>query len=179
MDCREIKSFNVVSRSQKGIGIWVSSVLLLIVLLLVGCASENAVPQTEAAGTNAPEAETTVPTETISDNPLIAAELHTRLVLNGSNTDVIGECAYIKISKSDLKEITVDEYKEFCETVVDRSIYNWISVICDDGTGIQFSGSQYIFASYGTINYEGCIMQEDGIIHYTGEEFIFEPTLKR
>ncbi len=169
------RSIHVIFRVQKGIGIWVSSVLLLISLLLAGCAPESVGPQAEIPGTNAPEIETTVPIETISDNPLIAAELCTDFVLNGSKTDVIGQRAYIKLSKSGLKEITLDEYREFCEAVVDNSIYNWISIICDDGTGIQFAGSQYFFASYGAIDYEGCITQEEGVIHYTGEEFIFEP----
>lgn len=146
----------------------VSTILLFALLLTMSACEEstNSTPST-AAGT-------TAPTETLSDNPLIAAELQHGFVYNGSNTEVLGQYAYITISKSTLESISLDEYTEFCETVVDRSIYKWVSIICDDGTGIQFTGSQYVIATYGTINYQGVIIQAIGDImqNETGFEYI-------
>lgn len=115
-----------------------------------------------------------MPTETLSSNPLIAADLQTQYVLNGSETAVIGQYAYIKIAKTTLQGITEEEYRDFCTTIVEDSIYNWVSIICDDGTGIQFTGSQYIWATYGTITYEGVITDELGTIKDSGSCFEYE-----
>ena len=145
----------------------IAAILLIsLILFVAGCGSsvsnETTVP------------ETTVQTEPISDNPLIAAELLENFVLNGSGTDVIGKCAYIKISKSVLKSITEEEYAEFCEEVAGSVLYNWVSIICDDWTGIQFTGSQYTFATYGSINYMGEIIEDIGYIRQTETGFEYE-----
>ncbi len=113
-------------------------------------------------------------TEPVSTNPLIAAELQRAPVYNGSRTDILGFYAWIHIEKTTLKQITVEEYTEFCETVVDNANYNWVSIICDDWTGIQFTGSQYTIATYGKINYEGVITQDIGCIKQTEDGFIYE-----
>ena len=141
--------------------------ILLAALLLAGCSSTR-------TDSNTSPAETMSPTETLSSNPLLAAELRRGYVRNGSGTDVIGQYAYIKISKETLEGITVEDYTEFCETVVDSSIYNWVSIICDDWTGIQFTGSQYVMATYGEITYEGIIIEDMGIIRQTKDGFQFE-----
>ena len=108
-------------------------------------------------------------------SPLMTAEIETDFVINGSRTDVLGRYATIKISKESLQTITMEEYAEFCTEVVDSSTYNWVSIICDDGTGIQFTDSDYIIATYGRINDEGVITKDLGYIRFTGEEFKYEP----
>lgn len=141
--------------------------ILSIVLCLAACGDDLFSTFSTTAGT-------TTTLESISSNPLIAADLQHGYIRNGSGTDVIGRYAYIKITKSTLEEITLEEYKEFCEDVVDNIIYNWVSIICDDGTGIQFTGSQYTIATYGTITYEGVIIQDIGYIRQTENGFKYE-----
>lgn len=114
------------------------------------------------------------PVVAMAENPLMAAELKEAPVWNGSGTEIIGYRGYIEITKAELKSITVDDYKLFCETVVDDSGYNWITIICDDGTGVQFTSSLYRWASYGTIDDEGIIITELGSINKTGDSFEYE-----
>ena len=54
----------------------------------------------------------------------------------------IGEYAFIEISKGQLEAVTAEQYKDFAETVVKDSGYNWVAIICDDGTGICFPGAE-------------------------------------
>lgn len=145
--------------------------ILLILTVLSFYACTDAQTQTKSTSETA---ETVVPTETLSGNPLIDAGLQERFVLNGSGTKAIGYYACIKIPKATLKALTLEEYTVFCETIVKNIKYNWISIICDDGTGIQFTGSQYAIATYGTINYEGVIIDEIGDIKQTETGFIYE-----
>ena len=139
----------------------------MLILGLAACVGNN-------NSSHASSDETTLPSEPVSDNPLIAAELQKGFVYNGSRTEVIGQNAWICIDKSTLKEITLEEYTEFCQNVVEGSIYNWISIICGDGTGIQFVGSQITWATYGTINYQGVIIEDIGYINQTSDGFVYE-----
>lgn len=109
-----------------------------------------------------------------SKNPLIAAELETEAVMNGSKTDILGFRAHISMPKAALKEITLEQYTEFCNTVLKDSTYNWVSIRCDDGTGIQFTGSQFVIATYGTMDYEGIVVKESGYIKQTETGFEYE-----
>lgn len=57
---------------------------------------------------------------------------------------------YINISKNDLLNITEDDLKEFANTyVTNNTELNWITIICDDGTGIHFTGNDTSFITYG------------------------------
>lgn len=69
-------------------------------------------------------------------NVLMDYDLIVKDVKSGTG-DVIGEYAYIRIMKKQLEEITEANYKEFAETVVKDSGYNWVAIMCDDGTGIS------------------------------------------
>lgn len=113
-----------------------------------------------------------------SDNPLINAEIRIADVMNGAKTEKIGEWAEIQIRKETLKGITQEQFTEFCNEVVKDSGYNWFTISCEDGTGIQFAGSISYVSTYGNLDYEGCIaesigtivVQEDGRYSYTEAE---------
>lgn len=57
---------------------------------------------------------------------------------------------YINISKNDLLNITEDDFKEFANTIVaNNTECDWITIICDDGTGVHFTGNDTTFITYG------------------------------
>lgn len=72
--------------------------------------------------------------------------------------------AEIVVDKELLKATTNEEFAEFCNEVVKDSGYNWVTISCGDGTGIQFQGSLSYMATYGTIDNEGCIEDMIGTI---------------
>ena len=97
-------------------------------------------------------------------NILIDAEFKIANVMNGTRTEKIGEYGYINITKEELKTVTEEQYKEFATTKVKDSGYNWVSIICDDGPGICFTGSMYYLGTYGNLDNEGCITEGIGNI---------------
>ena len=86
--------------------------------------------------------------------------------------------AEVVVDKELLKATTNEEFAEFCNEVVKDSGYNWVTISCGDGTGIQFQGSLSYLATYGTIDTDGCIeeaagmivLQEDGTYKYSENE---------
>lgn len=96
-------------------------------------------------------------------NVLTDYDLIVKDVKSGSG-DVIGEYAYIRIMKKQLEEIAEENYKEFAESVVKDSGYNWVAILCDDGTGICFPGSMYYVADYGKQDADGSILESYGTI---------------
>ena len=109
-------------------------------------------------------------------NVLMDYDLTVKDVKTGSG-DKIGEYAYIRITKAQLQAITEENYKEFVETVVKDSGYNWVAILCDDGTGICFPGSMYYAGTYGKQDTDGSILEDYGAITldenggYTYEQF--------
>jgi len=118
------------------------------------------------------EPEADIPEKT--GNILLDAEFKVANVMNGSNTEKIGEYGYINVTKEDLKTVTEEQYSEFATTKVKDSGYNWVSIICNDGTGICFTGSMYFAGTYGQLDNEGCVtegmgnitLQSDGSFKY-------------
>lgn len=108
-------------------------------------------------------------TESVSGNPLVAAELQVGDVMNGTRTDKIGEYAYIEISREKMKNVTIEQYAEFCSEVVKDSGYNWVTIDFGDGFGIQFQGSIPSISSYGSLDTERCITEQVGTIMMTGD----------
>ena len=108
-------------------------------------------------------------------NPLIAAELQSIPLFNGSKTEILSSYAYIEISKADLKQITAEDYEEFCAEIVADSHYNWVTIKCDDGTGINFPGSQYTIATYGKLDREGIVTTSIGDILQIPNGFEYKP----
>lgn len=116
--------------------------------------------------------------KTESDNPLMNAKIQIADVMNGTKSEKLGEWAEIQISKAVLEEITQEQFSEFCNDIVNESGYNWFTISCEDGTGIQFAGSIPYVSTYGSLDNEGCIaesmgtimVQEDGKYIYTEVE---------
>ena len=178
------------------------SVLMVMVLALAGCgsfsdgvkdgmndamngktesteeATEEETDTQEETEVQEPETEAeseTAEQSTESSNILLAAPVTVSDVMNGTKTEVIGEWAEIAVAKELVEAVTMDEFVEFCNTVVQDSGYNWYTISFGDGTGIQFQGSFSAVATYGTLDNEGCIeeavgtimLQEDGTYSYT------------
>ena len=97
-------------------------------------------------------------------NPLLNAQVVTAPVKSGDNSKVLGTYAYISISKDILKSVTLEQFTEFAQTVVDNSGYNWFSIICEDGTGICFSSCDIYYPSYGKLDTDGAITDGYGDI---------------
>lgn len=137
--------------------------------------------ETQATETTQTEKTEAVATEEVLQNQeggsniLLNAPVTVHDVKNGTKTEKIGEWAEVVVGKDLLKSVTNEEYAEFCNQVVKDSGYNWITISCGDGTGIQFQGSISYVATYGKINTDGCIdtaigtimLQGDGSYSYT------------
>lgn len=152
---------------------------LAIVFSLSSCVAEKSKPAESSAApsgvaTDAPivevtdsPAETNAPENPVDaediDNPLMTAAFKTAPVLNGSGTEKIGDRGYIEITKEDLKSVTEEQYRTFIEKCVSGAGYNWVSIICDDGTGLSISNPSV--SVYGELNDEGMITKTLGGIY--------------
>lgn len=87
-------------------------------------------------------------------NFLLDCDVKTEDVKSGSG-DVIGQRAYISVLKSQLSDLTAENFAEFAESVVKDSGYNYFTIKCDDGTGIVFDGSDVTVPVYGTLDGDG------------------------
>lgn len=103
-------------------------------------------------------------TEAISNNILMNADFKVANVMSDDKSTKLGQYGYIIITKDQLKSITMEDYNEFCNKIVDGSGYNWVSIICEDGTGICFAGSLPYCADYGKVDKDGAILQSIGTI---------------
>ena len=96
-------------------------------------------------------------------NFLLDCDVKTEDVKSGSG-DVIGQRAYISVLKSQLSDLTAENFAEFAETAVKDSRYNYFTIKCDDGTGIVFDGSDVTVPIYGTLDDDGRIADTAGFI---------------
>jgi hypothetical protein len=136
---------------------------------------QSASAEPTAEDSTAPVEDSAAPAE--PSGPLLSAEVFTADVKNGTGTDVIGQRAYVVISKEKLQSVTTEEYVQFLNERVKDSGYNWYSIVCDDGTGICYVGSMEYIGEYGKIDSEGCISEGYGMItpdengNYSYEEY--------
>lgn len=100
----------------------------------------------------------------ISDNPLLNLKKETARVMSGSGTLSLGEYAFFRMNKDDMRNISMEQFKEFVDTRVNNSGYNWCSIIFTDGTGIVWEGSIPEYASYGKLSTD-----DNHIIEYYGD----------
>ncbi|MBD5476729.1 MAG: hypothetical protein HDR17_12245 [Lachnospiraceae bacterium] len=166
--------------------------LLSCSLLLTACGTSDdttpALSETETATVIDDETEplaevpeTTESTETPEStehdsadlNSILGYPVHFADVTNGFGTDTIGERAYVEISKNELKNMSEEEYSELC-TYVESLDKNWFTVVCDDGTGLVFTGCSSIIVTYGQLDDSGRIdvslgdiLNSGGSITYT------------
>lgn len=126
------------------------------------------------SSSNEPNTQTEVVQETTSSNVLLKARLKTDDVKSGTG-DVIGKRAYIEIKGSQLNSLTMEEFKDFANSVVKNSGYNYVTIIADDTSkGIFFPGSMTELAQYGIVNVDGTLknvfgyiqLQDDGSYSY-------------
>lgn len=96
-------------------------------------------------------------------NFLLDCDVKTSDVKSGSG-DVIGQRAFVSVLKSQLAELTAENFAEFAETVVKDSGYNYFTIKCDDGTGIVFAGSNVTIPVYGTLDDDGRVTDTAGFI---------------
>lgn len=115
------------------------------------------------------EAQEATQDQAVSTNILLNAPVTVHDVKNGTKTEKIGEWAEVVVGKDLLKSVTNEEYAEFCDQVVKDSGYNWVTISCGDGTGIQFQGSISYIATYGKIDTDGCIDTAIGTIMLQGD----------
>ena len=103
----------------------------------------------------------------------MSASLLTAPVNSGSG-ESIGRRAYINISKETLKTVTNEQYADFVKKRVENSGNNWVSIICNDGTGICFVGSMGYVADYGELDSEGAVTSTIGTIMLTENGYEYE-----
>ena len=137
-------------------------------------------PETPSGPTPAPAAPETPeapekPAEEI-ENPLLSATFSLDEVKSGVGDNALGQYGYIKIDKKDLKTVTNEQFTEFAEQKVQDSGLNWVSIICDDGTGICFAGSISYVAEYGEVDTDGAILKSTGVIMLTDSGYTYEQT---
>lgn len=92
---------------------------------------------------------------------LLNAEAKTADVKNESGK-VIGERIYYEVSKDVLKQTSAEDFQKFIDEKIDKNKM-WTSVICDDDTGLFFSGYTII---YGKLNSMGHVDEELGFLHW-------------
>ena len=137
-------------------------------------------PETPSGPTPAPAAPETPeapekPAEEV-ENPLLSAAFSLDEVKSGVGDNALGQYGYIKIDKKDLKTVTNEQFTEFAEQKVQDSGLNWVSIICDDGTGICFAGSISYVAEYGEVDADGAILKSTGVIMLTDSGYTYEQT---
>jgi hypothetical protein len=100
--------------------------------------------------------------QTQPENLLLKAKLQEAPVLNGLG-ERIGTRAYITISEKDLLEnVSFEDCGEFYRSFQGKN-YNWVSIICPEGTGLIFPGAGPL-ASYGKLDRDGRLTDD---IHWT------------
>lgn len=125
-------------------------------------ADEEEPAVTEEKPEKAQEAVTEVSEEKpASDNPLLNAEKVISDATNGSGQK-IGEWEAVLITPDILDAITAEQLYEFANAEVDGSGFNWITLMTADGRGIQFTGSMIQLATYGTVDDQGRITEDQG-----------------
>jgi hypothetical protein len=166
---------------QKKTKIILICVVIVVVLGAIGsCNRKNGANNETATATETTAVttttETTTATEIISDNILMQADFKIDDVMTGDGKKKIGEYGYVEITKKQLESITMEEYDEFCNERVDGSGYNWVTIVCDDGTGICFACATIEGATYCKLDYEMAIEESYGVIlpNYNGTYTYYE-----
>lgn len=120
-----------------------------LVLTLAGCTI------TDSGETPPPVPTASEPSATPAPavNPLMEAAFKTADVLNGFNTEKIGEYGYIEMQKSDMEVVTADQLTEFCKNKVDGSGLNFVGIVFEDGTGLHINTSSWaVSIPYGSVD---------------------------
>ena len=104
-------------------------------------------------------------TETSQNNSLLQSYIKSGDIYSGDRSKILGKYGYISIPKETLRTVTAEEFIEFAQQQATySSVYNWVSIICDDGTGILFSGCDMYYPTYGKLDSDGSILETYGDI---------------
>lgn len=142
----------------------------ILTLSLYGCgANEQSDSSTQQQTDSIGQTEDT-------SNPLMKAEFSTADVKSGLGDNAVGKRGFIKISKSDLNTITAEQFNEFVKEIVENSELNWVSIICDDGTGLCFTGSNTLVIDYGDLDQDGAVTKSLGTIMLTEDGYVYTPS---
>jgi len=105
-------------------------------------------------------------------NPLIDQKLQTAKIINSAG-NYIGDRAYIYISRIVFDKLTLENITDFYLTFKDKN-YNWVTVFCDDGTGLFFGGGSP-FVEFGKLDKIGIITEKsDWTMLYNDETKSFK-----
>lgn len=123
------------------------------------------VPKTIAAQDSEPETTSLGPQQiqnTDHQNLLMMTRISEAPVKNGLGQR-IGTRAYITVSqKVFLENVSLDDVAEFYKSFQGKG-YNWVSIICPEGTGLVFPAAGSL-ASYGKLDNEGRLTED---IHWS------------
>lgn len=131
--------------------------LISTVLLCCGC-GDSATPSKST-----PIADTSEIKVADQSNVLLNCTVMTDDVMSGDGANVLGTYAYISIDKNTLKSVSEEDFSAFCDYVSTCS-YNWFSIICEDNTGIVFSGCDINMPSYGKVDSDCSLLDTYGFI---------------
>lgn len=118
--------------------------------------NDTGVAETES--TTRKETETK-PVEKIS---LLKAKISTHALKKGDNK--VAAYGTLELQKAQLKALTHTQFSDFCVKRVSQSELAWLTLKCEDGTGIVFSGNCITTAVYGTLDANDCIKEALGTI---------------
>ena len=130
----------------------IAAVVVVLLLVASACGGNRSGEKTVPASSPAPTAsEPAKPAS--SENPLMVADLKTGDILNGFQTEKIGEFGYIEISKAEMQSVTGDQLTEFCKNRVDGSGFNWVAIVFEDGTSLRVVPSSWqVSIPYGSVD---------------------------
>lgn len=145
-------------------------IVLVLLLALSFCGKDSSDDKTTEPPAQSEQQDTA---QQSTDNPLMKAEFSKADVKTGIGDNVIGEYGFINISKSELKSVTNEQFTQFAEEKVQDSGLNWVSIICEDGTGICFAGSNTMVADYAELDKDGAILKSLGTIMLTEDGYTY------
>lgn len=124
-------------------------IAVLLILSAIGNSMDDADPSSSPSSSPSVSSEASAPAE----NPLMVADLKTGDILNGFQTEKIGEFGYIEIPKAEMETVTGDQLTEFCQNRVDGSGFNWVAIVFEDGTSLHVAPSSWqVSIPYGSID---------------------------
>jgi lipoprotein len=89
-----------------------------------------------------------------SKNPLIRADFIEGLVKNGQKTKVLGIYAIVSVSNEEFRNLTLDNYAEFCKIFAGNGKYKWVSIITPSKEGVIFANGGNL-GSHAMLNDDG------------------------
>lgn len=124
--------------------------------------NDTGVAQTESTVPEEKNASETKPVEKIS---LLKAKINIRALKKGD--DKIVAYGTLELKKAQLKALTHTQFSDFCAKRVSQSELAWLTLRCEDKTGIVFTGNCITTAFYGKLDENGYISETMGTILLT------------